>query len=63
MDVDEGDEEDGGRDFRPTDHVGGKLRKACGFRFETPSLTPTTRTGWGPNGEVDCVGCLANDVS
>jgi len=59
VDVDEGDEEDGGRNFRPADHVGGKLREIS--RFRPPGLT-STRRGRGSNGLVDRVGCLTNEI-
>ena len=59
VDVDEGDEEDGCWNFRPADHVGGKLRKTG--RFRTPGLAPT-KIGRRSNCLVDRVDCLTDDV-
>ena len=60
VDVDEGDEQDRGRYFRPTDHVGGKLRKRCDFG--ATSLSPATRAAGGFDGLVDRVNRLMDDV-
>lgn len=60
MDVDEGDEEDGGRNFRPADHIDGKRRKICGIR--PPRLGRGSGSCRSCNGLVDSVDCLANDV-
>ena len=60
VDVNESDEQDRHRNFCPSDHIRGKLRKAVGLR--TTNLASTMRRGWGSDRLVDGTDGLANNV-